>query len=83
MTTKKKCEALALELGVDLTLDRDSTYWGYDIETPKGFKLESTGHHVACGQAETKKEIWWGVWQDLQTVVPCIDDPDCIHECNE
>lgn len=74
MATKAKCEKLAKELNVEIYTEKLGSYLNYDLEAPKGFMF-GTGCHAACGEADTMKEIWQGIWQDLQNIETCTNTP--------
>jgi len=76
MTTKQKCEKLAEEKGVDLLLAK-GWYNSYDLHSPKGLMF-GNGCHAVYGEADTMKEIWQGVWEDLTNLQPCTT-PDCYN----
>jgi hypothetical protein len=76
MTTKARCEKLAQELNVEIYTEKLGSYLNYDLEAPKGIKFGSTDCHACTGEADTMKEIWQGVWGDLQSVSPCTE-PKC------
>jgi hypothetical protein len=79
MSTKAKCEKLAKEKGVDILLSK-SWLNSYDLQSPKGFVFGNLCHAV-YGEAETMKEVWQAIWDDLQNLEPC--NTENCDECQQ
>lgn len=73
---KRKALALAVKMGIEITITPDGIY----ADAPKGQVFRSTGGHVICGyvdDAEPPSAAWPGIVEDIQPGLQTCDLPDC------
>jgi hypothetical protein len=70
MTTKAKCYELAKEHSIEIQIHINSGTIEVSLNLPEGYQLDiDDDRQGLVGMAESKKQLWVGVFQDLQEII--------------
>jgi hypothetical protein len=70
MTTKAKCYELAKENNIEIQLHINSGTIEVSLNLPEGYQLDVHDDRTGLvGMAENKKQLWYGVLQDLEEII--------------
>ena len=71
MTTKAKCFKLAKEHNLEIEYSVSGKYdLHYSVNLPEGFQMDEWDDRQGlCSHAESKKELWQGIYGDLLEII--------------